>query len=255
MANGWIPRTPSVHPLQKARAFEDADLDTHLVRMVAVTDLAWLSGRTPGDIAAHGRRCVGDPNGGSGARGELDAVLEEAFLGPRCDHRPVFAAFYEDLMEELADRAGATWANQVRDRLGLYHLNSWGGTFPIPVFLFRYPLRDVPREKGVTGASRRPLVVPTVLDHRFSEAFCPSPQVMVACQLVDIGPVPAKQPAREVLHPFMPMKAQHLYRVGEVNRPVPSDLGPARREHLEWLRLLSGDATHATGTDGDLFVE
>jgi hypothetical protein len=51
----------------------------------------------------------------------------------------------------------------------------------------------------------------------------------------------------------MPLEAKHLFRVGTVTTPVPSYLGPARRDHLLWLRLLSDRENYAATTDSDLF--
>jgi hypothetical protein len=63
----------------------------------------------------------------------------------------------------------------------------------------------------------------------------------------------ADQPAREVLHLFMPLEPKHLFRVGTVTTPVPDYLGPTRRDHLLWLRLLSDRDDYAAATDSDLF--
>lgn len=233
--------------------FQGTDLDTHFIRMIAVADLAWLSGRAEDEIFALGEQAVRDPSVTNLARAELELILEDAFLGPKCDHRPVFAAFYEDFLDELRDPTSTAWANQLRDRLGLYHLNQWFGPSPRRVFLFRYAVRDLPRRQGAAEADRRPIALPTVLDHRFAEAFCPSPKELNRGQLVNLQADPAKQPAREVLHLFMPLEPKHLFRVGTVTTPVPDYLGPARKEHIFWLRLLSDREDYAVATDNGLF--
>ena len=51
----------------------------------------------------------------------------------------------------------------------------------------------------------------------------------------------------------MPLEPKHLFRVGTVTKPVPDYLGPARRDHLLWLRLLSGREDYAAATDSGLF--
>lgn len=191
------------------------------------------------------------PNPQSAASGDLAIILEEAFLGPKCDHRPVFAAFYEDFLEALRDPADTTWPDHLRDRLGLYHLNQWSSPFPRRVFLFRYAVREIPRRQG--DADRRPIAVPAVLDHRLAEAFCPAPRELPQGQLVNLKANASEQPAREVLHLFMPLEPKHLFRIGTVTTPVPDYLDPARRDHLLWLRLLSGREDYATATDSDLF--
>ena len=51
----------------------------------------------------------------------------------------------------------------------------------------------------------------------------------------------------------MPLVPKHLFRVGQVTAPVPGYLGPARKEHILWLRLLSDRDDYAAATDNDLF--
>lgn len=232
------------------RAFGDTDLDVHFIRMEAVDNLAWRSGKTENEIFALGEQVVADPRPSNPAHDALAMILEEAFQGPNCDHRPVFAAFYEDFQEELRDPAALDWPNQLRDRLGLYHISQWYAPFPRRVFLFRYAVRDIPRRKGDPG--HRPIALPGVLDHRMAAAFCPAPRELSEGQLVNLQAGAPKEPCREVLHLSMPQQAQHLFRVGAVTTPVPSCLGPARRDHLVWLRLLSQREDYAAATDADL---
>ena len=232
-------------------AFQGTDFDIDFIRMVAVSDIAWLSSRNEDEIFALGKRVVRDSSRDIAAVDDLSILLEEAFLGPKCDHRPIFAAFYEDFLDELRDPADTTWPNKLRDQLGLYHLNQWLSPFPRQVFLFRYPVRDIPRRHGETD--RRPIALPTVLDHRLNEAFCPAPQELRQGQLVNLEFDSQRQPAREVLHLFMPLEPKHLFRVGTITLPVPDYLGPMRRDHLIWLRLLSDREDYAEATDADLF--
>ena len=234
-------------------AFRGTDLDTHFIRVVPVADLERMSDRlkTADEIYALGMNVVQDPRPQNPAWSDLGMILEEAYFGRNCDHRPVFAAFYEDFMEALRDPADTTWADRLRDRLGLYHLNQWAGPFPRRVFLFRYAVRELPRKQG--DPDRRPIALPTVLDHRFSEAFCPAPRELPQGQVVNLQANAADESAREVLHLFMPLEPKHLFRVGTVTTPVPDYLGPARRDHLLWLRLLSDREDYAAATDNDLF--
>lgn len=232
-------------------AFQGTDLDTDFIRVIPVSDIAWLSGRNEDEIFSLGQQVVMDPNPRSAPRADLAIILEEAFLGPKCDHRPVFAAFYEDFLELLRDPVDNTWPDRLRDRLGLYQLNQWTRPFPRRIFVFRYAVRDLPRRQG--DADRRPIALPAVLDHRLAEAFFPAPRELRQGQIINFETGATDQPAREVLHLFMPMEPRHLFRVGTVTNPVPDDLGPARRDHLLWLRLLSGREEYATATDSDLF--
>jgi hypothetical protein len=226
-------------------AFEGTDLDTNFIRIVPVPDLAWLSGRNEDEIYALGEHVARDQNPAESAWSDLAMILDEAFHGPRCDHRPVFASFYEDFMGELHDAAGTDWPDLLRDRLGLYHLVSQR------VFLFRYQVRELPRRHG--EVDRRPIALPAVLDHRLAEAFCPAPRELRQGQLLNLQANATVDPAREVLHLFMPLEPKHLIRVGRVTSPVPPYLGPARRDHLLWMRLLSEREEYAATTDSDLF--
>ena len=83
-------------------AFAGADLDLDLIRMIDIADVAWLSDGNEDDIYALGEQVVGAKSGRTQAWDELDLVLEESFLGPKCDHRPMFAAFYEDFLDEFS---------------------------------------------------------------------------------------------------------------------------------------------------------
>ena len=227
---------------------EAVDLNTYLIRMVSVEDLATMA-RTPADTLFE----LGERVSSSGQRGtpdeqKLSDLLEEAYLGDRCDRRPVFAAFYEDLQDDLAK---PDWANRLRDRLGLYHLNEGQrGGLPRRVFLFWYRVRELPRRPGRT--STRPLAVPSVLDHRMNEAFCPAPAALDRGRLVNLSESDTELPARELLHPFLPLEASHLLRVGKVTTPVPADLAPARRNHLILVRMLAQQDDFAANTDADL---
>ncbi|MCY2990160.1 MAG: hypothetical protein NTY19_20140 [Planctomycetota bacterium] len=232
--------------------FSDTDFDTYLIRMVAAADLAWLSGANEDRIFEFGQQLLADPRPDNPARDELSRILDDAYFDPRCDHRPLFAAFYEDFLDDLRGPADASWPNRIRDRLGLYHYNQWQSSWPRRVLLFRYPVRDIPRRSR--ESDRRPIAVPTVADQRFSEAFCPAPREVARGRTVNLEINTSREPAREVLHPFMPMQVEYLFRVGRVTQPVPEDLAPARRDHLIWLRLLAERDGYAADTDGDLFV-
>ena len=60
------------------------------------------------------------------------------------------------------------------------------------------------------------------------------------------------EPAREVLHLFMPLQPQHLFRVGIIKKRVPDDLAPARRDHLLLLRVVAATVDYGHDTDADL---
>jgi hypothetical protein len=217
--------------------FQETDFDTELIRVVQVSDInGLLDGRMEEEIFSLGEQAVADPRRDNPARRQLSQIFAE--VHERCDYRPVFAAFYEDFLAELRDPTSTTWADELRDRLGLYHINQYQKEgLPRRVFLFQYKVRELPYHTG--EADRRPLAVPVVLDHRFSEAFCPAPPELDRGRVLNLKAGGSMEPAREVLHLFMPMRVENLVRVGKVNTPVPTDLAQARNDHLIWLQLLA----------------
>lgn len=222
------------------RTFQGTDLDTAFIRLVSVADLAWLAKESDDYIFSLGEQVMAEPRTDNPAREELSLVLENAFTGPECQHRPVFAAFYEDFLEELRDPANTGWANRLRDRMGLYHINQWlPGGLPRRVFLFKYAVRNIPRHAGREEAERRPIAIPVVMDHRLFEAFCPAPRELERGCTLNLETDAREEPAREVLHLFMPLQVKHLFRVGQVTTPVPDDLASLREDHLIWLQLLA----------------
>lgn len=232
--------------------FQRTDFDTYFIRVIPASDLAYLAQENEARIFSLGEQVVVNPSASGPAHQELSRIFDEAFYGPRCDHRPVFAAFYDDFLNELRDPEDVAWAGQLRDRLGLYHINQWQvGGLPRRVFLFRYQVRELPRHPG--DSERRPIAIPMVLDHRLSEAFCPAPQELDKGRLLNLQADAVEEPVREVLHLFMPMQVKHLFRVGLITTPVPEDLNSVRRDHLIWVRLQANRDAYAAGTDADLF--
>jgi len=181
----------------------------------------------------------------------LNSVLE--MWQRSCDLRPVWAGFWEDMAdvfgrEPLADPPG--WIDELRDRLGLYHINPYAQQRnEIPVFVFRYPVKALPLLKGERAL--RPIAVPTVLDGKFSEAFCPAPSAQPCGYVVYLGEQPYRI-RRELLHPPIHFRAHHLFRVGNITKSLPVDLTDARREHLRNLRAQTKRNDYAQITDGDL---
>jgi hypothetical protein len=227
------------------------DFDTFLIRIVPVADIEFLSGERGKDIFSLGEKWAADPTAGNPAAAELSRIFANAYISRHCKHRPAFAAFYEDFLDELRDPANTDWPNRLRDRLGLYHLNQWlAGGLPLPVFLFRYRVKEIPRHPG--EADRRPIAIPVVIDSKLFEAFCPAPLELDRGRMLNLEHGADKEPARELLHLFMRMQVEHLFRVGYVTKPVPEDLSSARRDHLLWLELLSGRDGYGSATDADL---
>lgn len=245
-------------------AFKGIDLKTFFIRLVPVTDIARFYGDVTREMEEHiyslGQKVAADPDADTPERQELSLILDEAYN--RCDHRPVFAAFYDDFVNDLRDPSDPAWPNRVRDRLGLYRVSQLSNRRPPHrVFLFRYPVEDIPRLKNPVeditrrrvSLDQRLLAVPCVLDQGLYEAFCPSPRELDKGRLLNLQTDSFEGPAREVLHLFMPMRAERLFRVGLVTAPVPENLAPSRRDHLIWVRMEAEREDYAYDTDGDLF--
>lgn len=180
----------------------------------------------------------------------LDALLET--WARKIELRPVFAAFWEDLSDVFGATPGEDppgWADELRDRLGLAHHDPAARAGRIDVLIFRYRVDAVPGPKS--NHAQRLLVPPTVLDGRFSPAFCPAPTGGLTGHTLDLGG--GSRLCREVLHPTLPFRAVHLFRVGAIERPVsPGLLREARGLHLAAVRAASAREDYALGTDGDL---
>lgn len=182
----------------------------------------------------------------------LDALLRSWF--EELDQRPVYAGFWSEVSDFFGEEPGADvegWADQLRDRLGLAHLNppDWGSD-SIEILVFRYPVHEIPRLKGIR---RRPLVTPTVLDGPFSEAFCPSPRNSTTGHAVHLDPQRGIL-RREVLHPRFPFQTSHLWRFGRIEKGITRrQLIDGRALHLLHIRDEANREDYAEGTDGDLF--
>ena len=77
----------------------------------------------------------------------------------------MFAAYWEDLQDlfgESPSDDAKGWANQLRDRLGLAHLDPKGRGGTIDVMLFRYPIKSLAQIEAL-GTDRRALMPPTCL--------------------------------------------------------------------------------------------
>ena len=160
------------HP-EAFRSLGLAHPDLDLVRVVSVGGVvrklpAGLATETELVAWAHEALATKDPD--SAAWQALEAALAE--WHPRLDLRPVFAGFWQE-QKDLLDGGPPDWADVLRDRLGLLHLSPRRPGQELPIFVFRYPIRRIPRRLGLRD--ERALAVPTVLDGQLSEAFCPAP--------------------------------------------------------------------------------
>lgn len=223
--------------------FVAADLSLLILRVEDLAAMERSAGASPGEL----KRLAEAYLGSAGQSGEHEL---RDFLGRwarRAQIRPTFAAFYADL--EIVLESGHGWEDRLRDAVGLIHLDPGRRGEPIDVLIFRYPIREVPKLRRLE-ARQRPLAAPTVLDGRFSVAFCPSPRDSACGHVVDLSGG-TSEPRREVVHPTLDWEPGHLWRMGSIRTPVNhGQLPMARALHLIALRELSGRADYAMATDG-----
>lgn len=226
--------------------FQDMDPRLDLLRVEALDFVAGRSGLTREQLtplidAAVAKALTADQ------RNALDAALSTWRL--RTDHRPVFAAFWEDMKDLFEGDAPAEWADRLRDRMGLAHYAPAGGK-PFEIIVFRYRVDRLPR---TIGTSARPLVSPTVLDGSLTDVFCPAPKGSPTGHTLDLNAESELEVRREVLHPAITPQSDDIFRRGSIRRSFDRELLPlARQRHLEQAREIASRPTYGLGTDGDL---
>jgi hypothetical protein len=184
---------------------------------------------------------------GSGPKEHLEDLLLS--FAKRAEIRPSFAAFYEDVANVF--ESGNEWADELRDCLGLAHLDPAARGREITIVVFRYPVSAVAKMRGLDN-TMRPLARPTVLDGRFSSAFCPAPRFAVCGYVIDLSGKTGVV-RREIVHPTIAYRAGHLWRLGTVRRRVEWDsLATARGLHLIGVRELTQRLDYGIDTDRDL---
>ena len=242
-------RSPAVF-----RSFGSSLPSLDLLRVIQVRSMARAMGTSlrvrEADLVAWGREVV-ETRGlqSEDVRRLGDALQRWSVL---LDLRPAFAAFWEDhkdLFRQNPADDEPDWADCLRDRLGLLHISPAGRLPEISIFVFRYPVRAIPRRIG--SPADRALAVPTVLDSDLFEAFCPAPIEEQHGRVLDLS-ASYDEPLREVVHPFLAYRPEHLFRVGVVRKPPAAPLTLARAAHLSSLRAVCNRADYAVHTDGDL---
>ena len=92
-------------------------------------------------------RCNSSPFAPSLEHEELNSILE--IWERSLDLRPVWAGFWEDVVDMFGQSPSTDsndWPEDLRDRLGLYHIDPAGlYRSEIPIVVFRYPVSDLPR--------------------------------------------------------------------------------------------------------------
>ena len=152
----------------------------------------------------------------------------------RRDARPTFAAFWDEVQEELNE---ADWAHALRDRLGLGHYGHRGGQ-PQHVALMRYSVADVYTAQAEDRLGTA-CALPTVLDGGMHEFFFSAPRGYPFGATVHLVPDRANALTAEVVHCRIDYEHRHLCRLGEItraSRPDDEQLRTARDRHLYALR-------------------
>ena len=174
---------------------------------------------------------------GGGDAGRTVQSFFEAW-NQRRDARPAFAAFYDEVQQELDDD---DWPHAFRDRLGLGHYGHAGGA-PLPVALMRYSLADVYSARAQQQPSSA-CALPTVLDGGMHEFFFPVPREHPYGATVHLLPGRADTLTAEIVHCRIDYRREHLYRLGTITRPHRLDdiqLREARDLHLLALQEACG---------------
>jgi len=152
------------------------------------------------------------------------------------DRRPVFAAWKDQLLDELAQ---PDWPDLLRDRMGLAHYDCRNG--PMPVALVEYLVQDViveARSLGLTHA----FTAPTVLDGRPWPHFFPAPKDLPYGRAMPLQPVDDENRLlAEMLHVRITYRPEHIVRLGQITRPPgPTDMKELRNSHLLALQAALG---------------
>lgn len=229
-----------------------SDGKIYLIRLETTSFLARYGGQSEAEVKRLAEAVLS--SGDDQARLLFESVLSQ--WSQNIQIRPVFAAFFHevrDLFGRQPEEDAEDWADDLRDRLGLCHLDPGATRTAIDILAFRYPVAAVP---SLTGQPRemKPLIQPTVLDGRHSRAFCPAPEGSQTGHVIDLSGSVEKL-HREVLHPSLGFRPEHLWRVGTIRRPVDlTQLPTARGRHLQRVRAISGRDDYAQSTDGDLLT-
>ncbi len=228
-----------------------------LVRVEEISSIAQFSSIPASTIEEIAERATSEADRASAdeARRQLDHVL--AGWETKLELRPTFAGFWEDVAELFGaspKQDNPDWANRLRDRFGLFHLDPVRRAVPrIPILVFRYPVSKVPILTSL-GRELRPLVVPTVLDGMHSAAFCPPPANIPTGCAVELSAASPPIP-REVVHPTVRFRARQLWRLGRIDRSnTMEQLKGARGWHLYCLREEHDRPDYAEQTDPDLIT-
>lgn len=227
--------------------FGQANAKLWLLRVEQTRHLACMAGLPEVELVRLAAAISKGAQEGSDEWGKMQTALER--WQKLLDARPVYAGFFEYFAGFLGAAPAQDkpdWADELRDLLGLYSFAP--GT---SIVVFRYLVEEIPKPKG--RPDMRSLTAPTVLDQEHCEAFCPAPSNTDFGHTVDLQGRGRATPAGEILHPWIQFMTRHVFRVGTIRRPLPTNLDDARGTHLLAVRDLAKRPDYAAKTDVDLF--
>lgn len=165
---------------------------------------------------------------------KVDAFVDSWNLAR--DNRPVFAAFKDQLLPEIAD---ARWPERLRDRLGLAHYSARGGT--LFVALMQYSVGEILDEAMATPGLSHAFSVPTFLDSKPSAQFFPTPKELPAGAPMALFEIWSDDDLiAEVLHSRLTYRRQHIVKLGEIATDGPAvDFVAMRNNHLAALQVAA----------------
>lgn len=226
--------------------FLASDDRSHLLRVERLSFIARSAGEDEGLVRELCQRQLGLPKGQVVT--ELTDLLDA--WAEQLDEWPTFGGYWDnlsDLFGRTPAEDPADWANRLRDRLGLVHLQPDPPDRPLEIVVFKYPISRVRKLRN----NRRPLVPPTVLDGRLNPAFCPAPRGERYGRAVSLEDADPPALVCEVVHPVPQFRAADVYRVGQITQTVSDELlTAARARHMLHLRQLPGRSEYAVDIDG-----
>lgn len=158
------------------------------------------------------------------------------------DKRPSFATT-ELEVDDIFQGGETTWAEKLRDRLGLGQYSPAAGAATIHVFIMRYPLDEIYNAHAGQGEP----AAPTLLDGKLNDFFFPSPMPGAnadpnpclghSLNLSEVDQENDYKLGVELLHKRIDYKPEHFLHAGVIANPYRMPLERARRFHLPWLRL------------------
>jgi len=180
---------------------------------------------------------------GRASRTSMDIFRKERLLywlynlNEGSDERPVFVAPFADVEQLLKQE---DWADQLRDALGLGHIQGQAD-HPTPVVLMRYNLERVKdgAPKG-QGWAASPTILDEVAQTGPNPCFFPAPSKSSSEGYgftVDLRKDEFGSFYSEFLHRRIPYMLEDFDRLGVVNTEArPSQIAEARQRHLDMLK-------------------